>query len=202
MWKYGQPIDPNNRQRLNCKLCGKDICGGISRWKYHLAKVVGHEVDVCPVVTLEAMHIANHSLLDMARKSGKKKEFRNELASRTQSRTMGATSDMHSFSSTRPPHSTVPSSTSPYVASYSGQPSIRTMLKQREKEEANRVVTKCFLWGDVPFNIAKNNPYYHAMFQAAGTFGPDYRGPSYNDLRGRLLDEEKVDCTRRLDELK
>ena len=27
-------------------------------------------------------------------------------------------------------------------------------------------------------------------------------GPSYNDLRGRLLDEEKVDCTRRLDELR
>ena len=63
-------------------------------------------------------------------------------------------------------------------------------------------MTKCFLWGDVPFNIAKNNPYYHAMFQATGTVGPNYRGASYNDLRGRLLNEEKVDCTRRLDELR
>ena len=74
------------------------------------------------------------------------------------------------------PHIPLPSSTSPYVALNSRQPSIRTMLKQREKEEADRVVTKCFLWGDVPFNIAKNNPYYHAMFQAIGTVGPDYRG--------------------------
>ena len=87
--------------------------------KYHLAKLVGHEVDVCAVVTPEVMHIANQSILDMAKKRDEKEEFRNELASRTQSRTMGATSDMHSFSSTRPPHSTVPSSTSPYVASYS-----------------------------------------------------------------------------------
>ena len=143
--------------------------------KYHLAKIVGHEVDVCPAVTPEVIRIANQSILDMAKKRDEKEEFRNELASRTQSRTMGGTSDMHSFSSsTRPPHSTVPSSTSPYVASR--QPSVRTMLKQREKEEAARVVTKCFLWGDVPFNIAKNNPYYHAMFQAAGTVGPDYRG--------------------------
>ena len=62
-------------------------------------------------------------------------------------------------------------------------------------------MTKCLQWGDVPFNIAKNNPYYHAMFPAVGIVGPDYRGSSYNDLRGRLLDE-KVDCTRRLDELR
>ena len=85
MWDYGQPIDPNNRQRLNCKLCGKDICGGIGRLKYYLAKVVGHEVDVCHVVTPKVMRIANQCLLDMARKRDEKEESRNELASRTQS---------------------------------------------------------------------------------------------------------------------
>ena len=54
----------------------------------------------------------------------------------------------------------------------------------------------------MPFKIAQNNTYYHAMFQVVGIVGPDYRGPSYNDLRRTLLDEEKVDCTRRLDELR
>ena len=58
------PIDPNNRQKLNCKLCGKDISGGISRLKYHLTKIVGHEVDVCPAVTPEVMCIANQSIHD------------------------------------------------------------------------------------------------------------------------------------------
>ena len=77
MSKYEQPIDHNNRQSLDCKLCGKDICGGISRLKYHLAKLVGHEVDVCPVVTPEVMRIANQSILDMAKKRDEKEEFRN-----------------------------------------------------------------------------------------------------------------------------
>ena len=135
MWDYGQPIDLNNQQRLNCKLCEKDICGGISRLKYHLANVTGHEVDVCPTITPEVMCIANQSLLDMARKRDEKEKFRNKLASRTQSQTMGATSDMHSFSSsTRPPHPTMPSSTSPFVEWR--QPFVRTMLKKWEKEEA------------------------------------------------------------------
>ena len=108
---------------------------------------------------------------------------------------------LHSFaSSTRPSNPTMPSSTSPFVASR--QPFVQTMLKKREKEEADKIVAKCFLWGDVPFNIAKNNPYYHAMFQVVGIVGPNYRGPSYNDLRGRFLDEGKVDCIQRLDELR
>ena len=83
LWEHGQPIDPNNRQKLNCKLCGKDICGGISRLKYILAKLVRREVDVCPAVTLEVMRIANQSILDMDKKRDEKEEFRNELASRT-----------------------------------------------------------------------------------------------------------------------
>ena len=45
--------------------------------KYHLAKIVGYEVDVCPVVTPEVMHIANQSILDMAKMRDEKEEFRN-----------------------------------------------------------------------------------------------------------------------------
>ena len=131
---YGEPVDPHNRQRLNCKLFVKDICGGISSLKYHLAKLVGHEVDVCPVVTPEVMRIANQSLIGMARKRDEKEEFRNEFASRTQSRTMGATGDMHSFSSsTQPPHPTMPSSTSPYLGSR--KPYVRTIIIKKGRRK-------------------------------------------------------------------
>jgi hypothetical protein len=58
-------------------------------------------------------------------------------------------------------------------------------------------VAKCFLWTDIPFNIAKN-PFYHSMFEAVAIGCPGYRAPSYHDLRGRLLQGEKVDCTQRL----
>ena len=81
-----------------------------------------------------------------------------------------------------------------------GQPSILSLVKSKE-EEADKIVTKCFLWSDIPFNIAKN-PFYHSMFKVAAIVGPGYRGPSYKDLRGHLLQGEKADCTQRLSRLK
>jgi hypothetical protein len=40
------------------------------------------------------------------------------------------------------------------------------------------------------------------MFEVVAIVGPGYRGPSYQDLRGRLLQGENVDCTERLAQLK
>jgi hypothetical protein len=39
------------------------------------------------------------------------------------------------------------------------------------------------------------------MFEAAAIVGPGYRGPSYQDLRGCLLQGEKANCTERLAQL-
>jgi hypothetical protein len=54
---------------------------------------------------------------------------------------------------------------------------------------------------DIPFNIAKNNPFYHSMFEVAAIVGPGYKGPSNNDLRGPLLQGEKTDFTKRMVDL-
>jgi hypothetical protein len=80
-----------------------------------------------------------------------------------------------------------------------GKPFIRSIVKT--KEEVDKIVAKCFLWSDIPFNIAKN-PFYHSMFEVVAIVGPRYKGPSYNDLRGPLLQGEKVDYIKRLDELR
>lgn len=165
MWAYGEPIDPHNRQKLNCKLCGKEIYGGISHLKYQLAKIGGHEVDVCSAVAPKVMCIANQSLLDMAKKRDEKEELRVELASKTQSRSMRSAlgmGEMHSFSSsTHTTTSTMPLTSSLFFVPRStpwGQSSILSLIKSK-KEEADKLVEKCFIWGDIPFNIAKNNPF-------------------------------------------
>ena len=44
-WEYAEPIDPQNRRKLRCNMCGKEMAGGISRLKYHLTQLAGHEVD-------------------------------------------------------------------------------------------------------------------------------------------------------------
>jgi hypothetical protein len=47
IWVYGEPMQLPNRQILTCNLCGKKIFVGISRLKYHLAKIPGFDVEAC-----------------------------------------------------------------------------------------------------------------------------------------------------------
>jgi hypothetical protein len=180
MWEYGLPYDGHNIMMLSCKLCGMEMFGGISRLKHHLAKIPGNDVEICKASTLELVHIPNQSIFEMNKKRDKREETRLDLANR-----YGNTSGVGESQSLGS-HSTMPSSStsSPFFVPRSvprGQPSIRSMVKK--KEEANKIVARCFLWSDIPFNIAKNNPFYHSMFEAAAIVGPRYRGPSFNDLR-------------------
>jgi hypothetical protein len=200
MWEYGLPYDGHNRMRWNCKLCGMEMFGGISRLKYHLAKIPGNEVEIRSASTPEIVHIANQSIFAMSRKRDQRKEMRLELANRSAG--ISRVGESQSLSS----HSTMPSplASSPFFVSRSmpmGQPSIRSRVKTKEKEEVNKIVARYFLWSDIPFNIAKN-PFYHSMFEVVAIVGPRYKGPSYNDLRGPLLQGEKVECTKRLGELR
>jgi hypothetical protein len=194
MWEYGDPEGGFNRQTLYCKLCRMRMMGGITRLKYHLAKISGHEVDICPNSTPEIMHIANKALEDM----GLAREYR-EAKKAQFARGGGGISEEGSSAASIPPSTSsffVPRTTP------GAQPSIRSMVKQKEKEEADKLVGKCFLWSDIPFNIAKNNPFYQPMFDAVVVVGPGYKAPTYEELRGPILQNEKLDCASRLEELK
>jgi hypothetical protein len=61
-WVYGIPEDGTNQKRLNWKLCGLNMSGGICRLKYHLAKIFGHDVGVFSNTYPEIMRIAFDSL--------------------------------------------------------------------------------------------------------------------------------------------
>jgi hypothetical protein len=101
--------------------------------------------------------------------------------------------------------STMPLASSPFFVPRSvprGQPSIHLIIKTRVKEEVDKIVAGCFLLSDIPFNIAKNNPFHHSVFEAAAIVGLGYKGPFYNDLRGPLLQGEKIDCIKGLAELR
>jgi hypothetical protein len=73
------------------------------------------------------------------------------------------------------------------------QPSIRSMLKKKEKEEADRVVGRCLFWSDIPLNITKNNPFWQSMCDAIVVVGPGYKIPTFEELQGPILQEEKKD---------
>jgi hypothetical protein len=99
----------------------------------------------------------------------------------------------------------IPSSTSLFFVPRTtpgAQPSIRSMVKQKEKEEVDKMVCECFLWSEIPFNIAKNNPFYQRMFDAVVVVVLGYKAPTYEELRGPILHNEKLYCARGLEELK
>jgi hypothetical protein len=111
----------------------------------------------------------------MGKKRDEREAVRIELAAGGVARSGGgARSD--SFSSASP--STMPSTTSSFFVprtTTGTQPSIRSVVKIKEKQEADKLVGRCFLWSDIPFNIAKNNPFYQSMFDVVAIVGPGTR---------------------------
>eukprot|EP00253_Pinus_taeda_P007353 PITA_07353 len=69
-WEYGSPDGGTNRACITCKLCGTRMTGGITRLKYHLARLSGHDVGVCTVSSPEVIQKA----LEAIDENDKKKE--------------------------------------------------------------------------------------------------------------------------------
>jgi len=53
-WEYGVLVDANNKDKVKCKLCDKEMRGGIYRLKEHLAHV-GKNVKKCTSTTPQAL---------------------------------------------------------------------------------------------------------------------------------------------------
>jgi hypothetical protein len=82
-WVYGIPEDGTNQQKLNCKLCGVNMSGGICRLKYHLAKILRHDVGICPESTPEIMRIAFDALETKDKNKDEKAAKKNEISLRS-----------------------------------------------------------------------------------------------------------------------
>jgi len=52
-WEYGVLVDANNKDKVRCNLCNKEMRGGIYRLKQHLAHE-GKNVTKCPARTQQA----------------------------------------------------------------------------------------------------------------------------------------------------
>ena len=101
-WEHDTPTHPPSRHYLNCNLCGKLITGGISRLKYHLALISGREVEGCPNTTPKLIHKATKALDDYQEVKQYKEAMRQELASKTKSKTASTT---HTLGATGVGHS-------------------------------------------------------------------------------------------------
>ncbi|XP_027155778.1 uncharacterized protein LOC113756214 [Coffea eugenioides] len=60
------------------------------------------------------------------------------------------------------------------------------MQSKEAKEKVDLAVAKWMIDASIPFN-ASTSAYYQTMFDAACSFGADYKAPNFYDLRGYLL---------------
>ena len=73
-WEYGVLVDASNKDKVKCKLCDKEMRGGIYRLKEHLAHE-GKNVKKCPARTQQAMEAkekCKKALADAKRKREEK----------------------------------------------------------------------------------------------------------------------------------
>ncbi|XP_039023290.1 uncharacterized protein LOC120155895 [Hibiscus syriacus] len=75
-WHFGDPV-PNTKGNVVCKLCGKVVKGGITRFKEHIAHKTG-EVAPCPNVTddVSAMRQATQESIRSQHEWHRREEFR------------------------------------------------------------------------------------------------------------------------------
>lgn len=78
-WEYGVLNAPNDRVNLSFKLCGKEMSRGLYRLKFHLAKILGHDVEPCTNTNLELMQKAMRALETLEQNREAKEEVKRKL---------------------------------------------------------------------------------------------------------------------------
>ena len=125
--------------------------------KYHLAQVPVHEVGPCTNTNPEIIRRALKSLEGIETTKLSKAALKSQIARFRGDRESGSGSSPSASSTSNP---VVASSYFIPRTTPSAQPSISSLIKKREKEEADKLLGKLFLWSDIPFSVARNNPFY------------------------------------------
>jgi len=214
-WEYGSPDGGTNRAYLTCKLCGTKMTSGITQLKYHLARLSGHDVGFCTVSSPELIQKALEAIDEKDKKKEEAERNKVERASRyfeISSPDFGVEGSGPSGPSGRVSTTGTPSHTTASVTARSSffvpqtragaQPGIKSLVKKKEKQEANKVMGRCIFWSDLPLSITKTNPFWQPMCDAIAVVGPGYKSATYEELQGPILQAEKQDINSRLAESK
>eukprot|EP00253_Pinus_taeda_P014538 PITA_14538 len=203
-WEYGELDGRTNRAYLSCQLCGTKIIGEVTQLKYHVARLTGHDVGIC---TVSSSKLIQKALEAIDAKDRKKEEVERNKVEHA-SRSFGiSSSDFEAEGSGRgstPSPATVSANSSFFVprTGHGAQPSIKSIVKKKEKQEVDRVMGWCHFWSNLPLSITKTNPFWQPMCDVIVVLGPGYKSDIYEELQGPILQAEKQDINSRLMELK
>ncbi|CAD6220592.1 unnamed protein product [Miscanthus lutarioriparius] len=197
-WEYGVLVDASNKDKVKCKLCDKEMRGGIHRLKEHLTHE-GKNVKKCTARTphaMEAKEKCKKALADAKRKREEKTVRELEIREEVHVSRVGTDSDEVTCVGSLEPHKLGP--IDKWTRAIDPKATKSDSLKQQQlnkelwKERTNEVHKYIARWActhGIAFNACDNDEFKQ-MCEAIEQFGLGLVPPTQDALRGKLLEEE------------
>jgi hypothetical protein len=204
LWKHG--ILGANKGDIQCIHCSKRMTSGISRLKYHLAKIPCNDITPCLECPEEATREAMASLQQYAKSKAAKKRVFEAMAA-----------PMGTFSSTGSQTGAESSSIVPRIwgsGSVSGsladfwvphntpgaQPGLLGTAWNKEMHEKTKVaIMRFWVRNNLSFN-ALCSPYWDQVVTSISLSGKGFKSPTPYEASGPLLDDEVTNIHQLVEE--
>ncbi|XP_048428565.1 uncharacterized protein LOC103946149 isoform X3 [Pyrus x bretschneideri] len=216
-WAHGIMVN-GGRQKIKCKYCHKVMLGGgISRLKQHLAGERGNVApceEVPEEVKMQIQHHLGFKVLEKLKKqkglntsrdsaSYQYREEDNEDGMRTQKKvsTRGTRRRKGKEATGGISNKKHKKHSFPAATANIAQPLNQSFASQDMIDQADLAVARFMYESGIPFTAA-NSHFYQQMADAIAAVGPGYKMPSYNALRGKLLNHSVHDAEEYGEELR
>ncbi|XP_042515326.1 uncharacterized protein LOC122089692 [Macadamia integrifolia] len=172
-WQHAEQLDSSH---FKCKFCEKQVYGGVTRLKYHLAKVSGHDVASCEKVSDD---VQAEVLLAINSESSSKKR-----KSCTSGESIVGSSPL-----------------TPLTITSQRQSTMEEMIPKMDKSTWEKSLRDLFIKNSISFNVVQSDAFINFV-KCIARYGPSVPISSYGTLRGRIIPEARKDLEKYAEEVK
>ncbi|XP_042479700.1 uncharacterized protein LOC122060641 [Macadamia integrifolia] len=172
-WQHAEPLDSSH---FKCEFCEKQVYGGVTRLKYHLAKVSGHDVAPCEKVSDD---VQAEALLAINSESSSKKR-----KSCTSGESIVGSSPL-----------------TPLTTTSQRQSTMEEMIPKMDKPTWEKCLRDLFIKNSISFNVVQSDAFIKFV-KCTTRYGPSVPIPSYGTLRGRIIPKARKDLEKNAEEVK
>ncbi|XP_042514284.1 uncharacterized protein LOC122088964 [Macadamia integrifolia] len=172
-WQHAEQLDSSH---FKCKFCEKQVFGGVTRLKYHLAKVSGHDVASCEKVSYD---VQAEALLAINSESSSKKR-----KSCISGEGIVGSSPL-----------------TPLTITSQRQSTMEEMIPKMDKSTWEKSLRDLFIKNNISFNVVQSDAFINFV-KCTARYGPSVPIPSYGTLRGRIIPEAIKDLEKYAEEVK
>lgn len=194
-WEYGVIADPSNLDKVKCKLCGKQMSGGVRRMKEHIGHIRGN-VMPCPKASTDDQAKCRNAINEIKNKKMNIKRREEDLVDSVD--VMGLSREEDELRETlgsKPPRSLGP--IDKFATEINPEATLNVAKTTREKnlhdvlwkERSNTVKDYLADWiyeAGIPFCTIDLDSF-KLFSEARGQFGPRWKPPTQYELREPLL---------------